>query len=86
MDALGEDNYKPHPTFVKALDKLFILHADHATNCSTASVLQVGSSLVDPYQAIASGCAALYGPLQYVQTLPHYLYLRSAAAEPTKPS
>lgn len=44
-----------------ALDTLFILHADHEMNCSTAAVLQVGSSLVDPYSAMAAGVAALYG-------------------------
>jgi len=63
LDHLGEENYKPHPVIAKALDVLFILHADHEMNCSAASVLQVGSSLVDPYSAVAAGCAALYGPL-----------------------
>ncbi|KAL7005513.1 hypothetical protein EMMF5_004918 [Cystobasidiomycetes sp. EMM_F5] len=63
LDHLGESNYKPHPVIVKALDVLLILHADHEMNCSAASVLQVGSSLVDPYSAIAAGCAALYGPI-----------------------
>ncbi|GAA5908866.1 uncharacterized protein JCM6883_004192 [Sporobolomyces salmoneus] len=63
LDHLNEPNYRPHPTLVKALDVLFLLHADHELNCSTASVLQVGSSLVDPYSAMASGCAALFGPL-----------------------
>lgn len=54
---------QPNPVFAKALDILFILHADHEMNCSTAAVLQTGSSLVDPYSAVAAGCAALYGPL-----------------------
>ncbi|KIH91039.1 citrate synthase [Sporothrix brasiliensis 5110] len=58
----GGDTYRPHPVLAKALDALFILHADHEINCSTATVLQVGSSLVDPYSAVAAGCAALYGP------------------------
>ncbi|KAL2882802.1 hypothetical protein SGCOL_002014 [Colletotrichum sp. CLE4] len=40
----------------------FIIHADHEVNCSTATVLQVGSSLVDPYSVVSAGCAALYGP------------------------
>ena len=47
----------------KALDTLFILHADHEQNCSTAAVRAVGSSQVDPYSAVAAGVAALYGPL-----------------------
>ncbi|HXV52516.1 MAG TPA: citrate/2-methylcitrate synthase, partial [Solirubrobacterales bacterium] len=47
----------------KALDVLFILHADHEQNCSTNAVRAVGSSQVDPYSAVAAGVAALYGPL-----------------------
>ncbi|TGZ77854.1 hypothetical protein EX30DRAFT_175732 [Ascodesmis nigricans] len=64
MDAVanGED-YKPDPRLVKALDILFILHADHEMNCSTATMTHVGSSLVDPYSAVAAAAAALYGPL-----------------------
>lgn len=69
LDHLNEPNYRPHPVLVKALDVLFLLHADHELNCSTASVLQVGSSLVDPYSAMASGCAALFGPLHGVSLL-----------------
>ncbi|TRM64373.1 citrate synthase-like protein [Schizophyllum amplum] len=63
MDHLGEENYKPHPVLEKALDVLFLLHADHELNASATTVLQTGSSLVDPYSAIAAGCASLYGPL-----------------------
>ncbi|KZT29746.1 peroxysomal citrate synthase [Neolentinus lepideus HHB14362 ss-1] len=63
MDHLGEENYTPHPVLVKALDVLFLLHADHELNASCTTVLQTGSSLVDPYSAIAAGCASLYGPL-----------------------
>ncbi|KAF7327680.1 Citrate synthase [Mycena kentingensis (nom. inval.)] len=63
MDYLGQENYVPNPVLEKALDVLFLLHADHELNASAASVLQVGSSLVDPYSAIAAGCASLYGPL-----------------------
>jgi len=48
---------------VKALDVLFILHADHEQNCSTSAVRSVGSSQVDPYSAVAAGVSALYGPL-----------------------
>jgi len=58
-----ERQYKPNPVLEKALDVLFILHADHEQNCSTNAVRSVGSSMVDPYSAIAAGCAALYGPL-----------------------
>ncbi|KAK8148929.1 hypothetical protein G3M48_008734 [Beauveria asiatica] len=62
LDNLSGHEYQPHPVLERALDALFILHADHEVNCSTATVLQVGSSLVDPYSAVAAGCAALYGP------------------------
>jgi citrate synthase len=60
---IGTSTYKVHPTLEKALDILFILHADHEQNCSTTSVRTVGSSEVDPYSAVAAGIAALYGPL-----------------------
>ncbi|CAK5269369.1 unnamed protein product [Mycena citricolor] len=63
MDYLGQENYAPNPVLEKALDVLFLLHADHEMNASASSVMQVGSSLVDPYSAIAAGCASLYGPL-----------------------
>lgn len=62
LDHLSGQEYRPHPVLEKALDALFIIHADHEVNCSTATVLQVGSSLVDPYSVVAAGCAALYGP------------------------
>lgn len=62
LDNLSGHEYQPHPVLEKALDTLFIIHADHEVNCSTATVLQVGSSLVDPYSVVAAGCAALYGP------------------------
>jgi citrate synthase len=58
-----ELKYEPDPRLAKALDILFILHADHEQNCSTAAVRSVGSSQVDPYSAVAAGVAALYGPL-----------------------
>ncbi|KAH9959592.1 peroxysomal citrate synthase [Russula dissimulans] len=61
MDHLGQENYKPSPVLEKALDVLFLLHADHELNASCTTVLQTGSSLVDPYSAIAAGCASLYG-------------------------
>ena len=58
-----EMKYEPDPRLAKALDVLFILHADHEQNCSTNAVRAVGSSQVDPYSAVAAGIAALYGPL-----------------------
>ncbi len=62
LDRLGNEKIKPHPTIVKALDVLFILHADHEQNCSTSAVRHLASSGVDIYSAIAGGIAALYGP------------------------
>src|SRR5580704_7803366 len=59
---MTELKYQPDPRIARALDVLFILHADHEQNCSTSSVRAIGSSLVDPYSAIAGGIAALYGP------------------------
>src|SRR5919106_3855680 len=58
-----ESRYEPDPRLERALDVLFILHADHEQNCSTNAVRGVGSSQVDPYSAVAAGVAALYGPL-----------------------
>ncbi len=63
MMAKMTDRYKPHPVLERALDVLFILHADHEQNCSTNAVRGIGSSHVDPFSAIAGGAAALYGPL-----------------------
>ena len=60
---MTELKYQPDPRLEKALDILFILHADHEQNCSTNAVRAVGSSQVDPYSAVAAGVAALYGPL-----------------------
>ena len=60
---IGTTNYKVDPVLERALDVLFILHADHEQNCSTTSVRVVGSSEVDPYSACAAGITALYGPL-----------------------
>jgi citrate synthase len=60
---MTEVRYKPHPVLERALDVLFILHADHEQNCSTASMRNIGSSHVDPYSALAGAAAALYGPL-----------------------
>jgi citrate synthase len=58
-----ELKYRPNPTLERALDILFILHADHEQNCSSTAMRGVGSSEVDPYSAIAAATAALYGPL-----------------------
>jgi citrate synthase len=58
-----EVKYQPNRVLERALDVLFILHADHEQNCSTNAVRSVGSSRVDPYSALAAGVAALYGPL-----------------------
>jgi citrate synthase len=60
---MAEPRFEPHPVLERALDILFILHADHEQNCSTNAVRSVGSSEVDPYSAVAAGVAALYGPL-----------------------
>src|SRR5215213_10017591 len=60
---MTELKYEADPRLAKALDVLFILHADHEQNCSTNAVRAVGSSQVDPYSAVAAGVAALYGPL-----------------------
>ena len=63
MYKMTELKYEPDPRLERALDVLFILHADHEQNCSTNAVRAVGSSQVDPYSAVAAGVAALYGPL-----------------------
>jgi citrate synthase len=60
---MTELKYKPNPVLERALDVLFILHADHEQNCSTNAMRSVGSSQVDPYSATAAAVAALYGPL-----------------------
>jgi citrate synthase len=63
MKKMAEVRYEPHSVLERALDVLFILHADHEQNCSTSTMRTVGSSLVDPYSAVAAAAAALYGPL-----------------------
>jgi citrate synthase len=63
MFKMTEVRYEPDPRLERALDVLWILHADHEQNCSTSAVRSVGSSRVDPYSAVAAGIAALYGPL-----------------------
>ena len=63
MYKMTELKYEPDPRLERALDILFILHADHEQNCSTSAVRSVGSAKPDPYSAVAAGIAALYGPL-----------------------
>jgi citrate synthase len=58
-----EVKYSPHPVLERALDVLFILHADHEQNCSTSAMRNIGSSHPDPYSCMAGAAAALYGPL-----------------------
>lgn len=60
---MSEAKYEPNPALEKALDVLFILHADHEQNCSTSAMRGVGSSEADPYVSAAAAAAALYGPL-----------------------
>jgi citrate synthase len=63
MFKMTDAKYTPNPTLERALDILFILHADHEQNCSTNAMRAIGSSCVDPYSAMAGAAAALYGPL-----------------------
>ncbi len=58
-----EPVYRPNPVLERALDVLFILHADHEQNCSTSAMRGIGSSNADPYASMAGAAAALYGPL-----------------------
>ncbi|MGZ0230583.1 MAG: citrate synthase [Acidimicrobiales bacterium] len=62
MYRMAEPSYEVNPVLARALDLLFILHADHEQNCSTTAVRVVGSAHADPYSAVSAGCAALYGP------------------------
>jgi len=67
LDRLNENKYLPHPKLVKALDILFILHAEHELNCSTSAVRHLCSSGVDVYSCVSGAAAALYGP-KHVKT------------------
>jgi citrate synthase len=60
---IGTREYKPNPVLERALDVLFILHADHEQNCSATTMRVIGSAHADPYSALAGSMAALYGPL-----------------------
>eukprot|EP00246_Nothoceros_aenigmaticus_P017523 TRINITY_DN8636_c0_g1_i1.p1 TRINITY_DN8636_c0_g1~~TRINITY_DN8636_c0_g1_i1.p1 ORF type:complete len:517 (+),score=88.38 TRINITY_DN8636_c0_g1_i1:294-1844(+) len=63
LDSLGDRSYKPNPRLSRVLDILFILHAEHEMNCSTAAARHLASSGVDVYTALAGATGALYGPL-----------------------
>ena len=63
MYKMSEAKYRPNPVLERALDVLFILHADHEQNCSTSSMRSIGSSQADPYSCLAGAAAALSGPL-----------------------
>ena len=63
MFNLTGGRYEPDPVLERALDVLFILHADHEQNCSTSAMRNVSSSHADPYVSLAAATAALYGPL-----------------------
>ncbi len=63
MDFMNQRDYEVKPVLAKALDILFILHADHEQNCSTSTMRSVGSSRVDPYCTLSAAASALYGPL-----------------------
>ncbi len=62
MFKVAEDTYECDPAITKALDVLFILHADHEQNCSTTTARTIGSAHADPYSAVSGAAAALYGP------------------------
>jgi citrate synthase len=63
MFRMAEPRYAADPAIERALEVLFILHADHEQNCSASAMRSIGSSRVDPYSAMAGAAAALYGPL-----------------------
>src|SRR4029079_11411890 len=63
MFKMVDNPYTPNPALVRALDVLFILHADHEQNCSTTAMRAIGSSEADPYVSLAGSAAGLYGPL-----------------------
>ncbi len=63
MYRIAEPRYSAHPALERALEVLFILHADHEQNCSANAMRSIGSSKVDPYSALAGAAAALWGPL-----------------------
>lgn len=62
LDYMNQSHYEVNPVLAKALDVLFILHADHEQNCSTSTMRSIGSANADPYSALAGATAALFGP------------------------
>jgi citrate synthase len=62
LDYLMQTQYEVNPVLAKALDVLFILHADHEQNCSAAVMRNIGSAMGDPYSAMSGAAAALFGP------------------------
>src|SRR3569832_562918 len=60
--AVPSEEYKPYPVLARAMDRIFILHADHEQNASTSTVRLAGSSGANPFACIAAGCACLWGP------------------------
>ena len=62
LDRLQEPTYRPNPRLARALDILFLLHADHEMNCSTSAMRHITSAMTDPYTAVAGAAGALYGP------------------------
>ncbi len=62
LDRLNEKEFKPHPKLTRALEVLFIIHAEHEVNCSTSFIRHLASSGVDIYTAIGLAAGALYGP------------------------
>ena len=62
MWRVAEPNYEPDPVLARAMDVLFMLHADHEQNCSTTAMRVIGSSHADPFSAAAGATAGLYGP------------------------
>ncbi|GIV78129.1 MAG: citrate synthase [Litorilinea sp.] len=63
LDYMNQTPYEVNPVLAKALDVLFILHADHEQNCSTSVMRSIGSAKADPYSAMSGAAAALFGPL-----------------------
>ncbi len=63
LDKMTQVKYEPNPVLERALDVLFILHADHEQNCGTATMRVIGSAHTDPFCAVAGAASALYGPL-----------------------
>ena len=62
LDYMNQTTYAVNPVLAKALDILFILHADHEQNASTSVMRSIGSAYADPYSAMAGAAAALFGP------------------------